>query len=45
MAKRGYSSNADDVQAKAMSIMRSIQNKTGRVESFFDKDDVKYAKH
>jgi transposase len=44
MAKKGYSANADEVQAKATGIMRSIQNKTGRVESFFDKDDVMYAK-
>jgi len=35
MAKKGHSANADEVQAKATSIMRSIQNKFGRVASFF----------
>jgi transposase len=44
LAKKGYSENADEVQEKATSIMRSIQNTKGRVESFFEHDDTKYAK-
>jgi len=44
LAKKGYSENADEVQKKATSIMRSIQKTKGRVKSFFDKDDVIYAK-
>ena len=41
---RGYSINEDEVENKAMSIMRSIQSTKGRVESFFNNEYVKYAK-
>ena len=41
---RGYSVNEDEVEKKAMSIMRSIQSTKNRVESFFGNDYVKYAK-
>lgn len=41
---RGYSVNEDEIEAKSMSIMRSIQSTKGRVASFFDHQDVKYAK-
>jgi transposase len=44
MSKKGYSINADEVQEKAMSVMRSIGKTKNRVKNFFDKDEVKYAK-
>ena len=44
LVKKGYSKKADEVQKKAMSIMRSIQSTKNRVESFFDNEFVKYAK-
>ena len=34
----------EELQTKAMLIMRSIQNTKGRVESFFEHKDVRYAK-
>jgi transposase len=44
MLYNGYSKNIDEVEKKAMSIMRSIQATKGLVESFFDNQHVKYAK-
>ena len=44
MVKKGYSKNEDEVQAKAMSSMRSIQSKKGRVPKFFDADGSRYAR-
>jgi transposase len=41
---KGYSKNENEVEQKAMSIMRSIQSTKNRVESFFDNEYVKYAK-
>jgi transposase len=41
---KGYSKSKNEVEAKAMSIMRSIQSTKNRVESFFDNEFVKYAK-
>ena len=42
---KGYSVNEDEVEKKAMSIMRSIQSTQNRVESFFNNEFVKYAKN
>jgi transposase len=44
LLKKGYSVNEDDIEKKAMSIMRSIQATKNRVVDFFEHDDVKYAK-
>jgi transposase len=41
---KGYSTNQDELENKAMSIMRSIQLTKNRVASFFDNESVKYAK-
>ena len=41
---RGYSVDENEIEAKSMSIMRSIRSTKGRVASFFDHQDVKYAK-
>jgi transposase len=41
----GYSKSADEIEKKAMSIMRSIQSSKNRVETFFDNQHVKYAKY
>jgi len=41
---RGYSKNEDEIEYKAMSIMRSIQSKKRRVASFFNNEHVIYAK-
>jgi len=41
---RGYSKNEDEIERKAMSIMRSIQSKKGRIASFFSNEHVIYAK-
>jgi transposase len=41
---RGYSKNENEVEIKAMSIMRSIQSTKDRVTSFFDNEYVRYAK-
>ena len=43
LLKRGYSKNEDEIESKAMSIMRSIQSSKNRVASFFDNEHVKYA--
>jgi transposase len=43
IAKKGYSENADEIEAKALGTMRSIQATKGRVTSFFQHDSVKYA--
>jgi transposase len=43
MAKRGYSRNADEVEKKARSIMRSIQSTKGKAASFFHHEKVRYA--
>jgi len=45
LLKKGYSKNEDEIEKKAMSIMRSIQSTKNRVESFFDNEHVKYAKN
>ena len=45
LTKKGYSKKEDEIQKKAMAIMRSIQSKKNRVESFFDNEFVKYAKN
>jgi len=42
---KGYSVNEDEIEKKAMSIMRSIQSTNNRVESFFNNEFVKYAKN
>jgi transposase len=44
MLNKGYSVNENEVEYKAMSIMRSFQSKKKRVISFFDNEHVKYAK-
>jgi hypothetical protein len=44
MLKKGYSVNENEVEMKARSVMRSIQSKSNRIASFFEHDDVKYAK-
>lgn len=44
LIKKGYSVNDDEVAVKAMSVMRSIQSTKNRVVSFFEHDDVIYAK-
>ncbi len=44
LEKSGYAKNTEELQTKAMLIMRSIQNTKGRVESFFEHKDVRYAK-
>jgi transposase len=44
LVKMGYSKSEDEIEKKAMSIMRSIQSTKNRVESFFDNEHVKYAK-
>jgi len=44
MAKRDCAASEDEIQKQAESVMRSIQKKTGRVESFFNHKDVQYAK-
>lgn len=44
MLKKGYSVNENDVEMKARSVMHSIQSKKNRIASFFEHDDVKYAK-
>jgi len=44
MAKKGCSTNADEVQEKAMSTMRSIQKNKTRVADFFEHPNVQYAK-
>lgn len=41
---KGYSVNENEVEKKAMSIMRSIQSTKNRVKSFFDNEHVRYAK-
>jgi transposase len=41
---KGYSKNENEVEKKAVSIMRSIQSKKNRIASFFGNDFVKYAK-
>ena len=43
MVKKGYSKDADDIQAKAMRTMRSIQSKKRRIVDFFDNEYVTYA--
>jgi hypothetical protein len=45
MAKKGYSKDADEVQNKATSVMRSFQQSSTRVECFFENENVKYAKY
>ena len=45
MVKKGYSKNADEIQAKAMGTMRSLQSKKSRVADFFENEYVKYAKN
>ena len=44
MLKKGYSVNQDEVAEKAISAMRSIQATKNRIISFFDNEDVNYAK-
>jgi len=44
LLKKGYSKNEVEIEKKAMSIMRSIQSTKKRVESFFENENVKYAK-
>ena len=44
LAKKGYSVDENEVHKKAMSAMRSIQSTKKRVESFFDNENVRYAK-
>lgn len=44
MSKKGYSIDEDEVQEKAMSVMRSISKKKSRVSDFFEHPDVQYAK-
>ena len=44
LLKKGYSVNADDMENKARSVMRSIQSTKNRLLSFFDNVHVKYAK-
>jgi transposase len=44
MLKKGYSLNENEIEKKAVSIMRSIQSTKNRVETFFDNEHVKYAK-
>jgi transposase len=41
---RGYSINENEVEKKLMSIMRSIQSTKNRIASFFEHQEVKYAK-
>jgi len=42
---KGYSVNEDEIEKKARTIMRAIQSTKNRVESFFDNENVKYAKN
>jgi len=42
---KGYSVNENEVEKKARNIMRSILSTKCRVESFFDNENVKYAKN
>jgi transposase len=44
LLKSGYSKNEDEIEKKAMSIMRSIQSTNNHVASFFDNENVRYAK-
>jgi transposase len=44
LLKKGYSKNEDEIEKKAMGIMRSIQARKNRVASFFDNQHVIYAK-
>ena len=45
LLKKGYSKGEDEIEKKAMSIMRSIQSTKNRVVTFFDNEFVKYAKN
>jgi transposase len=44
LLKKGYSINENEVEKKALSVMRSIQSTKNRIESFFDNENVRYAK-
>ena len=44
MLKQGYSVTEDEIENKAVSVMRSIQAKKNRECSFFDNELVKYSK-
>ena len=44
MAKKGYCKDENEVKANALSTMRSIQNSKDKIVSFFEHEDVKYAK-
>ena len=44
LVNQGYSATADEVETKARKIMRSFLSTKGRVASFFDNENVRYAK-
>ena len=44
LVKQGYSSTADEVETKARKVMRSFLSTKGRIASFFDNQNVRYAK-
>jgi hypothetical protein len=45
MAKKGYSKDKSELQAKAFGTMRSFQPSNSRVANFFENINVKYAKY
>jgi transposase len=44
ISRKGYAKDKKEIKKNAMNIMRSIARKKNRVASFFDHEDVKYAK-
>jgi len=44
MVRKGYAKDKHEIKKNAMNIMRSITSTKGRIASFFDHEDVKYAK-
>jgi transposase len=45
MVKKGYSKDADEIQAKVMGTMRSLLSKKNRIAGFFENEHVTYAKN
>lgn len=43
-ARKGYAKDKAEIKTNSMNIMRSLTSKKNRIASFFEHDDVKYAK-
>ena len=44
VARKGYAKNKKEIENNATNVMRSFARKKNRIASFFEHDDVKYAK-